>query len=101
MVPVQDAIDSCCTAKNWQVKDNPNAGNLINACFENKIIPEYLQKEFSSLRTLLESGIAPIRNKLGGHGQGETPITVEDEITRYALNLTGSNIIFLVEQSGL
>jgi hypothetical protein len=50
---------------------------------------------------LLESGIPTIRNKLGGHGQGQVPQRVDDEITRYALNLTGTNIIFLVEQSGL
>jgi hypothetical protein len=65
------------------------------------LIPSFTQNQFTSLQNLLESGIPTIRNKLGGHGQGQIPQKVDDEMTRYALNLTGSNIIFLVEQSNI
>jgi hypothetical protein len=60
-----------------------------------------MQTQFSSLRSLLESGIPTLRNRVGGHGQGEKTITAEDHLARFALNMTGSNIIFLVEQSGI
>lgn len=50
---------------------------------------------------MLESGIPPIRNRNGGHGQGDIIKTVSDSLARYTINLTGCTIIFLIEQSGL
>ncbi|MDP8226866.1 MAG: hypothetical protein P9L89_04405 [Candidatus Celaenobacter polaris] len=90
-----------CKEKGWSYDVNDAAKKLINVCLQNNLIPNFTQNQFTSLRSLLESGIPTIRNKLGGHGQGQTPQKVDDEMTRYALNLTGSNIIFLIEQSGI
>ena len=60
-----------------------------------------MQSEFASLRSLLESGIGPIRNHYAGHGKGSEKIIVENYLARYALNITGSCILFLIEASGL
>ena len=90
-----------CNEKGWAYNQTDNAKKLIQVCFQNELVPTFTQNQFTSLQNLLESGIPTIRNKLGGHGQGQTPQTVGDEMTRYGLNLTGANIIFLVEQSGL
>lgn len=90
-----------CTEKKWAFNTNDTSKKLIQVCFQNNLIPTFTQNQFTSLQNLLESGIPTIRNKLGGHGQGQTLQKVDDEMTRYALNLTGSNIIFLVEQSNL
>ncbi len=90
-----------CQEKGWKFNQTDTAKKLIQICFQNGLVPTFTQNQFTSLQNLLESGIPTIRNKLGGHGQGQTPQKVDDEMVRYALNLAGTNIIFLVEQSGL
>lgn len=90
-----------CKEKGWNYNQTDTAKKLIQVCFQNGLVPTFTQNQFTSLQNLLESGIPTIRNKLGGHGQGQTPQKVDDEMTRYGLNLAGTNIIFLVEQSGL
>ncbi|MDH6305922.1 hypothetical protein M2459_002709 [Parabacteroides sp. PF5-5] len=90
-----------CSEKGWTYNPTDTAKALITTCFTNQLIPTFMQNQFTSLKSLLESGIPTIRNKLGGHGQGAIPQTVDDKTTRYALNLTGSNIIYLIELSGL
>jgi hypothetical protein len=90
-----------CKAKGWNYKETDTSKNLIDICFQNGLVPSFTQNQFTSLRSLLESGIPTIRNKLGGHGQGQVPQKVDDEMTRYAINLTGSNMIFIIEQSGI
>jgi len=90
-----------CKEKSWAFNQNDTSKKLIQICFQNNLVPSFTQNQFTSLQNLLESGIPTIRNKLGGHGQGAVPQKVDDEMTRYALNLTGANIIFLIGQSGL
>lgn len=90
-----------CKEKGWTFNPTDTSKKLIQICFQNGLVPTFTQNQFTSLQNLLESGISTIRNKLGGHGQGQTPQKVDDEMTRYGLNLTSTNIIFLVEQSGL
>lgn len=90
-----------CKEKGWTYNQTDTAKKLIQICFQNGLVPTFTQNQFTSLQNLLESGIPTIRNKLGGHGQGQIPQTVDDEMTRYGLNLAGTNIIFLVEQSGI
>lgn len=90
-----------CKEKGWNYNQTDTAKKLIQVCFTNSLVPTYVQNQFTSLQNLLESGIPTIRNKLSGHGQGQIPQKVDDEMTRYGLNLTGTNIIFLVEQSGI
>lgn len=97
----ESVMKSICKEKGWTYNQTDTAKKLIQICFQNGLVPTFTQNQFTSLQNLLESGIPTIRNKLGGHGQGQTLQKVDDEMTRYGLNLTGSNIIFLIEQSGL
>jgi hypothetical protein len=97
----ESVLKIICKGKGWAYKETDSSKKLIQICFDNGIVPSFTQNQFTSLQNLLESGIATIRNKLGGHGQGTVLQKVDDEMTRYALNLTGTNIIFLVEQSGI
>lgn len=90
-----------CKEKGWTYNPTDTSKKLIQICFQNGLVPTFTQNQFTSLQNLLESGIPTIRNKLGGHGQGQTPQKVDNVMTRYGLNLTSTNIIFLVEQSGL
>jgi hypothetical protein len=88
-----------CSEKGWAFNQTDTASKLIKICFDNNLVPSFTQNQFSSLQNLLLSGIPTIRNKVGGHGQGQVPQIVDDGMTRYGLNLTGTNIIFLIEQS--
>lgn len=97
----ESAMKVICIEKGWAFNQTDTAKKLIQICFANNLIPSFTQNQFTSLQNLLESGIPTIRNKLGGHGQGQVPQKVDDEMTRYGLNLTGTNVIFLVEQSGI
>lgn len=81
----------------WPYKKGANAKELINGCLSNKLVPEYLQNQFSSLRTLLESGIPTIRNKEGGHGQGSDISNVPEYFASYTLHLTATNLLFLAK----
>ncbi len=86
-----------CDKRSWQFDEKMTAKNLINVCFVNELIPKYLQDQFSSMRTLLESGIPTVRNKEGGHGQGVEITTVPNHLASYALHLTASNLLFLAQ----
>lgn len=91
-----------CKEKGWVYNEKTDtAGKLIGICMKNGLIPEYIQKQFIGLDNLLATGIPTLRNKQGGHGQGQESQKVDDEMARYALNLTGSSIIFLAELSKL
>jgi hypothetical protein len=72
-----------------------NVKALIGSIFSNNIIPEYLVSHFTALRSTLESGTPTIRNKLGGHGQGEELKQVPEYMAAYALHLTAAGIVFL------
>jgi hypothetical protein len=98
---LESTLKIICKEKKWIYNPTDTAKKLIQIAFQNGLVPTFTQNQFTSLQSLLESGIPTIRNKLGGHGQGQTPQKVDDEMTRYGLNLTGTNIIFLIEQSGL
>jgi hypothetical protein len=98
---LESTMKIICKEKGWSFNQTDTAKKLIQVCFTNGLVPAFTQNQFTSLQNLIESGIPAIRNKLGGHGQGSVPQLVDDGMTRYALNLTGTNIIFLIEQSGL
>ncbi len=86
-----------CAKHGWAVEPTANASKLIATLFGNSFLPAHLESQYSSLRSLLESGVPTVRNKLGGHGQGGEVKTVPEFIARYSLNLTASSIVFLVE----
>jgi hypothetical protein len=97
----ESTMKTICTEKGWAYNPTDTAKNLLNVCFTNNLVPSFMQSHLTALKSVLENGIATVRNKLSGHGQGATPTDVNDEVARYGLNLTGSNIIFLIEQSGI
>jgi hypothetical protein len=90
-------MKTICDKQLWSYQPGDTAKKLINVCFQNQLIPTYLQDQFSSLRQSLESGVPTVRNKLGGHGQGSQPIIVPQYFAAYQLHMTASTILFLVE----
>jgi hypothetical protein len=87
-----------CKEMKYKIEENWQAKKLIDVLFEKNYIPSIMQSELGSLRSLLESGVPTLRNRLSGHGQGETIINIDNSTAEYALNLTAANIIFLITQ---
>ncbi|AZM95024.1 STM4504/CBY_0614 family protein [Vreelandella venusta] len=94
---IESLMKGVCKQHSWEFKESDPAKKLINICLENKLVPEYLQNQFSSLRILLESGVPTIRNREGGHGQGPELSTVPEHFASYTLHLTASNLLFLMQ----
>lgn len=93
----ESTMKTICDSQGWSYQPGDAAKKLINVCFQNNLIPTYLQDQFSSLRQNLESGIPTMRNKNGGHGQGSQSLTVPQYFAAYQLYMTASTILFLVE----
>lgn len=93
----ESTMKTICKLRGWKVSSGETAKALIGACLDNGLLPTYLDSQFSSLRSLLESGVPTVRNKNAAHGQGAEPVVVPEYMARYALNLTATSILFLVE----
>lgn len=93
----ESTMKAICDARKWNYPSTAPAKELIKIMFDKGLIPPTLESEFNALRSLLESGVPTIRNKSGGHGQGSKPVTIPDHLAAYALHLTASNIVFLIE----
>ncbi|ENX04555.1 STM4504/CBY_0614 family protein [Acinetobacter modestus] len=86
-----------CNQQKWSIKDTATASTLIRVCFDNHLIPSFWESKFTSLKTLLESGVPTVRNKLSGHGAGAEEKKIPRYIVEYAINMTASTILFLVQ----
>ena len=93
----ESTMKSVCKLRGWATQPNDTAKSLIATCFANGLVPAYLESQFASLRSVLESGVPTVRNQNGGHGQGADPVAVPEYMARYALNLTATSILFLVD----
>lgn len=93
----ESTMKTICSFRGWPTQPTDTAKNLIATCMSNGLFPAYFDSQFSSIRSLLESGVPTVRNKNGGHGQGAAPVAVPEYLARYTLNLTATTILFMVE----
>ena len=93
----ESILKSVCRKRGWEISDRATASSLIQTCLDNGLIPSFWQSHFSSLKSLLESGIPTGRNKMSGHGQGATPTEVPRHIVSYMLNMTAACLLFICE----
>ena len=97
----ESTMKTICDIKGWNYDPKDTASKLIKACMDNGLFPNFTETQLGSLKNLLEGGVPTLRNKYGGHGQGSSVQNVDIKLTRYCLNLTGTTIIFLIEQSNI
>jgi hypothetical protein len=83
--------------RGWQINANDPASKLIEAAVRANFLQSYVAAGFTSLRSMLESGVAPVRNKTAAHGAGTTPRSVPRELAAFQLHQTASVIVFLIE----
>ncbi|EGQ9412398.1 STM4504/CBY_0614 family protein [Vibrio cholerae] len=91
----ESVMKSIYTKRGWEFQNTATAKNLIRIGLDQELIPSYLQEQFNNFAGLLGSGIPTIRNKEAGHGQGEHLRDVPEQLVKYALHLTATNIVFL------
>ncbi len=91
----ESTMKSICSKRQWQVAENATSKGLIDACFANGLIPDYMKAEFAALRALLEAGVPTTRNRTSGHGQGVVPVGVPDHLAAFVLHQTAAALIFL------
>lgn len=92
----ESTMKAICQKRGWTFKPTDTAKTLIQICFEKQLIPDFWQTQFASLRSMLESSVPTGRNKLSGHGQGFSAVTVPDHIAAYMLHMTASTVVFLI-----
>jgi hypothetical protein len=94
----ESTMKAICTKRGWAYdSEKATASNLINICLQKKLIPDYLQSQFNSLRSSLESGIPTVRNRTSGHGQGSQISEVPSYLASYLLHLTATTVLLLAD----
>lgn len=93
----ESTMKTICSRRNWQFQPTDTAKTLIDICLQNGLLPTFMQSHLGTVRSALESSIPTLRNKLGGHGQGETPTKVPSFYAEYLLHETAATIVFLVD----
>ena len=92
----ESVIKSICEEKGYTYdKDKDAAKKLIDILKTEGFFPAYMNPHIDGIRITLETGLPVVRNKKGGHGQGQAVTPVPDEYVGYALNLAATNIVFL------
>lgn len=95
----ESTLKIICQRKGWVFNEQDTASRLIKIVFDHELVPKYLQSQFGSLRSVLESGVPTIRNRESGHGGGSEPRYVPAHLASYVLHLPASTIVFLGEAS--
>ncbi len=93
----ESTLKTICDQRGWTYKPTDTAKPLIAAVLNNDLVPRFCETHLAALRTVLESGLPTVRNKLAGHGQGAQPVAVPAYYAAYALHLAASNIVLLLE----
>lgn len=93
----ESTMKSICAARGWEVAKGATAKPLIAALMQNGLLPPYMEAQLQDVQRVLESGVAMLRNKTSGHGDGPIPLVVDEFYARYALNLAATTMLFLLE----
>jgi hypothetical protein len=93
----ESTMKAICGKRGWKCDANAASKALIQACFDNGLVPQFWTHHFSSLRAMLESGVPTARNRLGAHGQGSDVTKAPPHLVSYVLHMTAATIVFLVE----
>ena len=92
------AFESClkviCDKRGWAYKDAATAKDLVDIVLDKGLIPRFMESPFNGFKSAL-IGVATLRNKRSGHGQGGKIVEVPESMASYALYLTASNILLL------
>lgn len=91
----ETVLKTICDEKGWVYdKDRDTVSKLVAICRDKGLFPGFYVPIFEAAGT--------VRNKLGGHGKGPTPLyAVERHHVEHAMHVTCSHILFLIRMAGL
>ena len=93
---LESTLKIICKKRKWAFDEKKDtAQKLLQIVFKQELVPTYLQSQFTSLKSVLESGVPTIRNRESGHGAGEEPRHIPQYLAAYVLHLTASAIVFI------
>jgi hypothetical protein len=84
--------------RSWAINTTDPAKKLLDAAFDAGFLTNLVQSGFTSLRSLLESGVPTPRNRSAGHGAGSSVRSVPAHLAAFVLHQTAAAIVFLEEQ---
>lgn len=93
----ESTMKAICDQRGWPYQSGATASQLVRVVKENGLLPDKMSKSFEQLAATLKSGLPPVRNEEGAHGQGSDPHRTPDYVAAYALHLAAAKILFLVE----
>lgn len=96
----ESTMKSICDQLSLSYPMNITANKLVELLFDNGFFPIKLKNQFTSLRSLLESGIQAIRNSESSHGQGPQIVETQETTVKLTLHLTATYIVFLLDLMG-
>ncbi len=70
----ESTMKTICSLRGWPTQPTDTAKNLIATCMSNGLFPAYFDSQFSSIRSLLESGVPTVRNKSGARILGSVHV---------------------------
>ena len=91
----ESAMKAVCAKRGWKHDANATSKTLLQVLFDHGLVPVFWAQHFSALRSTLEAGVPPARNRLGAHGQGTQIVQVPMHLIAYVLHLTASAIVFI------
>jgi hypothetical protein len=94
---LESTLKTICDQRKWKYSGNATASDLIRVVMTNGLIPAQLQSQFEHLLKAMQTGLPPMRNNYGGHGQGADVTAVEGHLAAYSLHLMAANIVLLIE----
>ncbi len=94
---LESVMKVICGKRGWTCEAKDTAKRLLEICKDNGLFPSFLLSHYTALASTIESGVPVIRNKVGGHGGGESIVEVPEHWVSYQLYLTATTITFLVE----
>lgn len=94
---LESTIKSIIAIMNWPKPEKQTVKPLFDCMYDNGLIPPFWQNHFGGLRSMLEGGVPPVRNKHASHGQGQEVTEVPSYYVSFALHQTAACIVFLVK----
>lgn len=93
----ESVLKVICDERKWEYLKGATARDLISLVLDGGLVPKFLESQFGALRSLLESGIPTVRNRLDAHGRGGNPRDVPGYYASFLLHLTAATVLFLAE----
>ena len=92
----ESTLKIICDKNKWKYQDNDGYERLVNICYKNNFLDDFIINEFTSLQGILKS-MSAVRNKYTSHGKGNDKLNIPPYLVKHVLNVTGSCILFLIE----